>query len=169
MLPEWQDGDWRGLWRDYGPKLMLFARQQAGAVSEAEDLVQEAFIRYWKARRKDADLAPTLLFTLVKRIAIEHARRWKGRPRPQDDRLGAVEPSPPMFEDVLGERERKELLEAALKTLPDAQREVLVLKIWGELTFEEIGQTLEISPFTAASRYRYGLGHLREILTPSLS
>lgn len=169
MSPEQQNGEWRGLWQDYGPKLMLFARQQAPVVSEAEDLVQEAFIRYWKARQNNAGLTPSLLFTLVKRVAIEHARRWNGRARPAEDIPGVAEPATTMFEDVVEERERKEMLEAALKALPEAQREVLVLKIWGGLTFEEIGATLDISPFTAASRYRYGLGRLRELLTPSLS
>jgi RNA polymerase sigma-70 factor (ECF subfamily) len=55
-------------------------------------------------------------------------------------------------------------LEEALSKLPLDQREVVVLKIWGEQTFESIGNSLEISPNTAASRYRYGLEHLRRLL-----
>jgi RNA polymerase sigma-70 factor (ECF subfamily) len=50
--------------------------------------------------------------------------------------------------------------------LPDEQREVLVLKIWNDLTFAEIGSVLEISQNTAASRYRYALGALRKTLQP---
>jgi RNA polymerase sigma-70 factor (ECF subfamily) len=42
---------------------------------------------------------------------------------------------------------------------------VLVLKIWGELTFEQIATELEIPPNTAASRYRYALAALRKELT----
>ena len=41
------------------------------------------------------------------------------------------------------------------------QREVIVLKIWHDCTFEEIGELLEISPNTAAGRYRYGLQKLK--------
>ena len=48
-----------------------------------------------------------------------------------------------------------------LAELPAAQREVIVLKIWHELTFEAIGNVLEISPNTAAGRYRYGLQKLK--------
>ena len=44
-----------------------------------------------------------------------------------------------------------------LAELPFEQREVIVLKIWHEYTFEEIGELLAISPNTAAGRYRYGL------------
>jgi len=48
------------------------------------------------------------------------------------------------------------------------QQEVLVLKTWGELTFQEIANTLDISTNTAASRYRYALDHLKKHLKPSM-
>ena len=48
-----------------------------------------------------------------------------------------------------------------LGELPVPQREVIVLKLWHEYTFEEIGELLEVSPHTAAGRYRYGLEKLR--------
>ena len=48
-----------------------------------------------------------------------------------------------------------------LAELPVEQREVIVLKIWHRLTFEEIGGLLEISPNTAAGRYRYGLQKIK--------
>ena len=51
-----------------------------------------------------------------------------------------------------------------LEKLPPEQREVIVLKIWHEHTFEEIGDLLGISPNTAAGRYRYGLEKLRACL-----
>ena len=58
-------------------------------------------------------------------------------------------------------------IEAALQRLPAEQREVLVLKIWNELTFEQIAETLGIPPNTAASRYRYALAALRKELKPA--
>ena len=61
------------------------------------------------------------------------------------------------FEDPLEDRQRQELIETALKSLPAEQREVVVLKIWGGLTFQVIGEVLSISRDTAASRYRYAL------------
>ena len=51
-----------------------------------------------------------------------------------------------------------------LAELPVAQREVIVLKLWHDHTFEEIGELLEMSPNTAAGRYRYGLEKLRACL-----
>ena len=72
----------------------------------------------------------------------------------------------PLFETPVEDRERVLLVEAALRGLPPEQREVLVLKIWGELTFEQIAGQLAVSPNTAASRYRYALAALRRDLTP---
>ena len=74
---------------------------------------------------------------------------------------GAFEPQP--GEDA----DRRQEIESALQRLPASQREVLVLKIWNELTFEQIGATLEIPPNTAASRYRYALAALSKELKPS--
>ena len=51
-----------------------------------------------------------------------------------------------------------------LAELPQEQREVIVLKIWNQFTFEEIGGLLEISPNTAAGRYRYGLQKIKSKL-----
>lgn len=51
-----------------------------------------------------------------------------------------------------------------LAELPQEQREVIVLKIWNRFTFEEIGALLEISPNTAAGRYRYGLQKMKSKL-----
>ena len=56
------------------------------------------------------------------------------------------------------------LIRQALTQLPAEQAEVVVMKIWHELTFQEIGETLAIPANTAASRYRYGLAKLRDLL-----
>ena len=55
-----------------------------------------------------------------------------------------------------------------LASLPQEQREVIVLKIWHKHTFQEIGELLEVSPNTAAGRYRYGLQKLRSFLKGEL-
>jgi RNA polymerase sigma-70 factor, ECF subfamily len=66
------------------------------------------------------------------------------------------------------EAEREESYRAvwsALRTLPVEQAEVVVLKIWEELTFAQIGEILGLSPNTVASRYQYGLAKLSSRLT----
>jgi RNA polymerase sigma-70 factor (ECF subfamily) len=54
-----------------------------------------------------------------------------------------------------------------LAKLPKDQREVIVLKIWHEMTFEAIGGVLDLSPNTVAGRYRYGMQKLKLILKGS--
>lgn len=55
-------------------------------------------------------------------------------------------------------------LRQALSTLPDGQREVIILHLWGDLTFSQAAKVLDISANTAASRYRYGLVKLRDTM-----
>ena len=65
--------------------------------------------------------------------------------------------------DTLGDRSSPygDRLQRALLALPAEQREVLALKIDGELTFAQIAQVINVSINTAASRYRYALEKLR--------
>ena len=59
-----------------------------------------------------------------------------------------------------------ESLSRAMAELPPEQRAVVHLKLWENLTFEQIAEALDIPPNTAASRYRYGLDKLRARLRP---
>jgi RNA polymerase sigma-70 factor (ECF subfamily) len=67
------------------------------------------------------------------------------------------------LESPSGSTETAIALQSALRTLPQEQREVIVLRVWGQMTFEEIAGVAGISPNTAASRYRYGLAKLNEV------
>ena len=55
-------------------------------------------------------------------------------------------------------------LRRALQALPDDQRQVVVLHVWGELTFLQVAEVMGISANTAASRYRYALAKLRDAM-----
>jgi RNA polymerase sigma-70 factor (ECF subfamily) len=108
-----------------------------------------------------------LLVTSIRRAALDLARREDRRSMREERADGGLEDREAAFEKLPGEGdERRQDIEAALCRLPAEQREVLVLKIWQELTFEQIGEALEIPPNTAASRYRYALSNLRKHLEP---
>ena len=152
--------DWRVCFSQVGPGLVLFARQWVRSRADAEDIVQEAFVRFW---RKQHDIANRgLLYATVRSIALDFLRRDSRRARRESIAVSESDQTvPPLFEM---EDESQRALVAALDILPNEQREVLVMKIWNELTFAEIASVLEISQNTAASRYRYALAALKKNL-----
>lgn len=165
MTPDSPNGTWQTWFDAYGRKLLLFARQWAASAVGAEDIVQEAFVRFWRsAYRNDAD-AHVQLFAMVRRAGLDATRR---RLRREARELEAASDSDGVVWFTCSEedREKNREIQKGLEQLPVEQREVVVLKIWGELTFDEIARSLEIPPNTAASRYRYGLQALRRILNP---
>ena len=70
----------------------------------------------------------------------------------------------PLFEVGASQEETRQILIEGMRTLPTKFSEVISMKLWGERTFAEIGEALEISLNTAASRYRYGIEALRKQL-----
>jgi len=146
---------------EHGPKFLLFARQQTRFGVDAQDLVQEAVVECWRRQAIGAPPAAGLVFATIRRRAIDLGRsadRRAGR-----EAAAARESPDGWFDSSLEERERDQLIQEAMNALPDIYREVLTLKVWGELTFAEIADILEIPPNTAASRYRYGLAELRKL------
>ena len=158
---------WKEWFASHGPKLLLCARQWTRSLADAEDVVQEAFIRYWRNQRNLPGDPQALLVTSVRRAALDLARRNSRRLGREDLADGGLEETEANFATLPGEGDERRLeIEGALRRLPSEQREVLVLKIWQEFTFEKIGEILAISPNTAASRYRYALIALRKELEP---
>lgn len=150
------------VWLDqHGAALVLFARQWVGSRADAEDVVQEGFVRFWRTRQTVAEPAG-YLYACVKSCALDWQRGRRRQAR-REEAVARAE-ADTLFERSLEQQERLAAIEAGLARLPDEQREVLVLKIWGGLSFVEIAAALEISPNTAASRYRYALAKLREEL-----
>ena len=156
------DEDWKTCFAQLGPALLLFARRWTNSRADAEDIVQEAFVRFWRGQHSIANRA--LLYAAVRSAALDRLRSDHRRARREASvALDGADHFEPQF--AAGD-EGQELLAAAVERLPDEQREVVILKIWNELTFAEIAGILEISPNTAASRYRYALGALRKTLQP---
>jgi RNA polymerase sigma-70 factor (ECF subfamily) len=154
--------EWKVCFSQFGPGLLLFARQWVRSPTDAEDIVQEAFVKFWRRNHKIDNRA--LLYATVRSIALDHIRRDSRRARREAEAFSDAEQSAaPQFECA---DESQRALAAAVDLLPHEQREVLVMKIWNELTFAEIATALEISQNTAASRYRYALSALKKNFQP---
>lgn len=161
------DENWQTCYRQLAPKLLLFARQWLPSVADAEDVVQSAFVKFWRHRPDAAPEHYPLLYSAVRSTALDFLRGNDRRTRRENDPdTGLLRKDEPYFDRTLEARENSALVEDALRLLPEAQREVLVLRIWSDLTFAEIAETLGESINTVASRYRYALEALRKHLKP---
>ena len=142
---------------------MLCARQWTRSRADAEDVVQDAFVRFWRNQKALGGDPLALLVTSIRRAAFDLARRGTRRQKREDASQGPE----PLFEPLVDHDDRREAIEGAMARLPATQREVLVLKIWGGLTFDEISIQLDLPANTVSSRYRYALEALRtELTTP---
>jgi RNA polymerase sigma-70 factor (ECF subfamily) len=135
--------------------------------SDTRDLLQEVFVRLARhpGLLQGAAHPRSFLFRLAHNLSIDWARRRASRERRHEqysaegDELLVKSPDP-------DREEFGRALGLALGELPTEQRAVVHLKLWEGMTFDAIGEALEISVNTAASRYRYGLDKLRERLRP---
>lgn len=147
--------DVRGLYETHGRALLAYASALLRDPSAAEDVLHQVFLNLLRGRASIAGEPAPYLFRAVRNGALNHIR---GQARETDLKDASV-----WLESPDGSRETSIALQSALRALPAEQREVVVLHIWGQLTFEEAAAVIGVSPNTAASRYRYGLAKLREI------
>lgn len=151
------------LYERFGARLHGAAWGMLGRREDAEDAVQEVFAALVRSRGRltEVDDMTAYLFAALRRaagrIAIRRTRQPIGSATAADE---AIAPDAAANSDPL----QSERLERALRSLPLEQREVIALKIDGELTFGQIAEVLGISINTAASRYRYALEKLRTAL-----
>jgi RNA polymerase sigma factor (sigma-70 family) len=146
------------LYRQHGAALLLFAMAITGERSRAQDAVHQVFLKLiengYLSRVQDKK---AYLFACI-RNAVLNERKLQERHEPLETDSSWF--SPP-DRDIAGEQN----LRWSLAALPEDQREVVVLHIWGDLTFSQIADLLSISSNTAASRYRYALGKLRDLMS----
>jgi len=153
------------LYHRYSGRAYRVARSVCRDDGRAEEAVQEAFISIWKARANyqthEGTVAPWVL-TVVRCRAIDVARRNgpHARHRASADSLPVVRTQIGVPEQV-AERARAHDLLILLARLPDAQREVITLAFYGELTHDEIAARLQLPLGTVKGRMRLGLSRMR--------
>lgn len=158
---------WKYCFDQVAPKLLLYAVQLCPTRADAEDVVQMAFVRWWRRFPEgNAEHIP-LLYAAVRTIALDQRRSDTRRTR----REAVSEVALPMgdaavFDPPPEQRETAAIVQEALQTLSEDQREVVSLKLWGGLTFAEIAETLGESINTISGRYRYALQALQKRLAP---
>ena len=133
--------------------------------SLAEDAVQESFLAVWRSAARfvpERSKASTWILTLVHRRAVDVVRREQRR---RGDSLDhAPEPSIEGVDEDVWLRLQRERVQAALRTLPDAQREALELAYYGGFSQSELAERLGQPLGTIKSRVFNGLSRMRELL-----
>lgn len=143
---------------EHGAALELFAAQWT---ESPEDCVQEAFVELASQPQSPRSVA-AWLFRVVKNRAIGRLRADQRRKK--HERLAAaLTPnwSQPSTEPLVSSEE----LAAALYQLDEPLREVVVMRTWGGLSFEQIAEVIDASTSAAHRRYEAGLAALRQLLS----
>ena len=152
--------DLEPLFERMAPRLFRYASAILGSAADAEEVVQDVLVAY--AELKQAPESPEGWLLKAARNAslkqVEKARRRLRLLRKNVVLLVPREGSDPE-QAVLAEKASK-----ALALLPVEQREAVALHLFEGLTFKEIAEAAEAPLDTIASRYRYGIDKLREIL-----
>jgi RNA polymerase sigma-70 factor (ECF subfamily) len=149
--------DWRErLYDGKAAELLLYGRALGLGESESEDVLQETFVALLKLE-KAPDNPEHYCVRAFRNRALNFKRGlWR--------RVARELESARWFEPAEVKNDLEEAAQRALSRLPMEQREVIVLKIWHEMTYDEIAGTLDLSPNTVAGRYRYGMEKLKGIL-----
>jgi RNA polymerase sigma-70 factor (ECF subfamily) len=137
-------------------QLILYGRALGLSHSEAEDVLQETFMALLRRTVRPEKPEHYCVRSFRNRTLNYRRGMWR--------RLLRELESSRWFEPSDDETAQERAAMRCLEDLPVEQREVIVLKTWHQYTFEEIGALLEISPNTAAGRYRYGLKKLKACL-----
>jgi RNA polymerase sigma-70 factor, ECF subfamily len=138
-----------------------------GNATQAQDVVQDVFLRLWRnphkfdARRGELG---SYLRLMARSRALDLWREGQAAGRARD-RLAVVGEQPPQADDrpdVRAERsDTRRVVRDALRELPAAQREAVVLAFWGGMTADEIARRIDVPLGTAKSRIRLGMAKLR--------
>ncbi len=158
------DAALRSAYDAHGTELYRFARRALGDTGQAEDAVQEAFVRAWRASdRYDPARSSqrTWLFAILRNVVIDQVRARHSRPPMAGDRGGTEQVA---SDDAIDQVLTGWQVDAALATLGEDQRRVLVEVHWRGRPYSDVAAELGVPEGTVKSRVYYGLRAMRTAL-----
>jgi len=163
---------WQELIRRYSPGLLGYLVRSVGNRTDAEELLQETFLRVVRGLRnyREQERFEVWLFRLARNLVIDHWR--KNRPvldaeLAGDENGGPIDRTPgdePDPADAADMREQEDWLTAAMVALPPEQRDAILMRYHGGLSFDEIIKETGSPLGTVLARVHRGLGKLRKML-----
>ena len=155
------DSELHEIYARYRRALFALALSVTGCRLAAEDAVHDAFARLCRCGIRGAVDPVAYVFAAVRNAALDQVRRPRlaGPFDPASESIFADAGPGPQARAMLAERQR--LVAAAVDALPLEQREAIVLRVYGGLSFAQMSQVLDAPLPTVATRYRRALGRLR--------
>ena len=153
--------DYAFLVKNHLPALLLYARQWPH--DSAEDVVQEAFLSLFHQEKIPENII-SWLFAVVRNFSNKNLQKQQRR-RQREEQFSIQKES--WFVQEIQNFEKNEEIQklvTELKLLPFKFREIIIAKIWGKLTFEEIAEIYGLSSSSVHRRYQTGLKLLHEKL-----
>jgi RNA polymerase sigma-70 factor (ECF subfamily) len=151
----------------YHQRLYEFFFRLGSTPASSEDLVQEVFLRmlkYRKTFRPDSEFRGWM-YRIARTVRIDRFKSQREEtPLSAGDTEGAHSPGPPAPDSYIEARERSQLLERALRRLPEDKRELLILARFQELKYEQIASLLDIDVGAVKVRVHRAMTELREIV-----
>ena len=144
--------------------ILRFVRDREGA----EDLFQQTWMKVIKAlpQYEERGSFSSWLFGIANNCCVDHARK-KARSKVDDltsseglDRLPNLHPNP---EDTVIKKEQKAWLEQAVEQLPQEQKQVVLMRLFGQLPFKEIARVVNCPLNTVLGRMHYALKNLKKM------
>lgn len=141
-------------YRQHWPGVLGFARRRTESSADAADITAEIFVVAWRRRQEmpEDGEARLWLFGVARHTMANHQRGLARQDRLQARLLQAVEQLAPDPAEVALDHENSEVILAALRALPEADRELLMLVGWDGLTPQQAAQVLKVSPALARVR-----------------
>ena len=170
LVAQQDAGALEALYDRYGRAAYSLARRILTEETLAQDVVQEVFLSLWRdARRFDAGrgTVATYLLSMTHHRAVdvvrreENLRRW----RTSDERLELAPDPQARVEDEVEASERRAEVRAALKDLPDPQRQALLLAYFGGYTQREVAALVGVPLGTVKTRMAAGMRKMKEALS----
>ncbi|MDH5769107.1 MAG: RNA polymerase sigma factor [Nitrospirota bacterium] len=147
-----------------GDKLFNYLAIKLSSPVDAEDVLQEVCFRLvrYKVRFRFIRNPSAYVFRVARNEALRFLKNRKKNP----EKCGSSEELATVIQDNLAGLEDNTLNQVAkaLARIPEDQREVIILRFFEDLTLREISNVCDVSIHTAASRFRYGMQKLRQLL-----
>lgn len=148
-----------GRWAElYGADLYRFARFRLGSIADAEDAVQDLFVRLATSTSDLGSVTSPRSFLIrsLRNLCIDRLKRRTLSLTSLTEKMDIVQEN-----EAENEVERIKLF---MRQLPEEQAEVISMRTAQNLSFAEIAEILDIPTTTAKSRFAYGIDKLRKML-----